>query len=185
MNTEPEKITDLRELQWRLIYSVIVAGKTASFAENAARRLLSGCDHDELPFAFLARFGDLKTLVRDARTGNYSKTSRSLRELSTCGMDLLTCSAAALEAIHGIGPKTARFFIIWTRPQERCAALDVHVLRWMRENGFPHAPKATPSSRRLYARLEAEFLVEADRRGMTPRQLDSQIWDERNVGGIR
>jgi thermostable 8-oxoguanine DNA glycosylase len=90
------------------------------------------------------------------------------------GINLQTCSPTELETIHGIGPKTARFFIIWTRPDARVAALDVHVLRWLKTLGYD-APSQTPSGKR-YVELEIAFLAEADRRRVTPHILDQQIW---------
>jgi thermostable 8-oxoguanine DNA glycosylase len=98
-----------------------------------------------------------------------------LQQLAEAGLNLQTCEPADLEKIHGIGPKTARFWILWTRPDARYAALDVHILRWMRERGHK-APKQTPSAPKTYARLEKAFLAEADKRGLTPRELDFKIW---------
>jgi thermostable 8-oxoguanine DNA glycosylase len=109
-----------------------------------------------------------------AKVGNYGKVFKAFHEVAFANLDLRTCSPAELEAIHGIGPKTARFFIIWTRQDARVAALDVHILRWMRNLGYD-APRQTPSGKR-YAVLEAAFLAEADRRGLSPQALDAQIW---------
>jgi thermostable 8-oxoguanine DNA glycosylase len=77
--------------------------------------------------------------------------------------------------IHGIGPKTSRFFILWTRPHERYAALDVHILRWLRGLGH-NAPRSTPNGRK-YGELEKIFLSEADKRGLSPGELDAQVWE--------
>lgn len=166
-----------QELQLRLLYAVIVAGKSAKFAEQAMARLFVGLGGN-LPFdrvrAWVAE-GALETRLWEARVGNYSKVLRAFAALAEAGLDLRSCGPADLEAIHGIGPKTARFFIIWTRPLARVAALDVHILRWMRQHGY-NAPHQTPPSGKRYAELEAAFLAEADRRELTPRELDEQIW---------
>lgn len=174
------------ELESRLIYSIFVAGKSAKFVEkvmdkfDAHRQRVS-------PLTFVRILVDednLKWVLYDIRSGNYNRIERALRELAAATIDLRTCTPAELEAIHGIGPKTSRFFIIWTRPGERHAALDVHILRWLRTLGHD-APKSTPTGEK-YAALEKIFLAEADKRGMTPRELDSQIWDAGsgyNAGG--
>jgi hypothetical protein len=160
------------ELEWRLIYAMIVAGKSAKFANAAVARLRRYAAPAASPIAFLSLFsGFLET----ARVGRYTLIARGLRFLREARIDLRTCSPAELEAVPGIGPKTSRFFIVWTRPDARVAVLDRHVLRWMRENGHPDAPEGTPMGRR-YADLERAFLAEADRRGLTPRELDLEIW---------
>jgi thermostable 8-oxoguanine DNA glycosylase len=169
------------ELQWRLVYSVIVAGKSAAFAEKAMRRLFPKQDTDA-PFDSIRlsilpdRYGLLDNRLRAARTGNYRKLNRCLRELVTANLDLSTCEPFELEAIHGIGPKTSRFFILWTRPEALYAALDTHILKWLRYLGHD-APMATPSSPALYAKLEKIMLAEAAARQMTPRELDATIWE--------
>ena len=174
---------DDKELQARLLYSVVVAGKSADFANNVIVRILGLCQDGELPFAMLQRKGseiEIRGMCRAQGTGNYTKVGRCFWELSQASINLRTCTAEDLEKVHGIGPKTSRFFIMWTRPEAIHAALDVHVLRWMRGLGYA-APKSTPTGRK-YANLEAAFIAEAAKRGLTPRELDSQIWDAARKG---
>lgn len=163
------------ELEYRLLYSMVVAGKSATFAENVMDRFLQ---NDKSPFALIRELeesGQLKIELQKARSGNYDKLTMGFAALAHSGIDLEKCTALELEAIHGIGPKTSRFFIIWTRPDAKHAALDTHILKWLRYLGHD-APKATPSGAK-YAALEKIILQEADKRSMTPRDLDAQIWD--------
>lgn len=165
-----------RELQFRIFYSIIVAGKNAKFAENVTKRLFRA--ERKTPFNVVRQWieeGVLDQKLREARTGNYTKMALSFAGLVNSNIDLKTCTAADLESIHGIGPKTARFFIIWTRPDAKYAALDVHVLRWLRNQGYS-VPKSTPPAGKTYNRIEQIFLNEAEKRGVTPRQLDEKIW---------
>ena len=165
--------------QWWLIYSIIVAGKSYKFAERAVGKLKGFQRGKQLPFDMIRRLVDhhlLGDALRSASTGNYTRIERALRELVQSKIDIASCSPQDLEAIHGIGPKTARFFILSTRPNYRCAALDIHILRWLGVQGYS-VPPQTPNGRR-YAELEQAFLDEADRRGLTPRQLDSEIWEK-------
>jgi len=181
------------ELQWRIIYSAIVAGKSARFAENAIRKLFSG--HKENPFDIIKawcreewdpvlwivdpNWQPLVARLRQAKTGNYNKLVKTLSELAWSNIDLYTCTPADLEKIHGIGPKTSRFFILWTRPDAKYAALDVHILRWLGERGYK-VPKNTPQAPKAYATLEKAFLDEAEKLGLSPRELDKQVWMERS-----
>ena len=168
-----------RDVQWWLIYSIIVAGKSYKFAERAVAKLKAFQRGKQVPFDMIRRLIDhdlLGSALRNTRTGNYRRIEQALRELVRSKIDLASCSPQDLEAIHGIGPKTARFFILTTRPNYRCAALDIHVLRWLGAQGYD-VPPQTPTGDR-YAELERVFLREADERGMTPRQLDSKIWEK-------
>jgi hypothetical protein len=170
------------ELEYRLLYSMIVAGKSAKFAAAAIGRLF----RYGRPFEIIRgweRSRSIEVRLRAARTGNYSKLARGFAEVAASGINLRKCTPAQLEQIHGIGPKTSRFFIIWTRPQAEHAALDTHVLKWLRYQGHT-APKSTPSGVE-YERLEKIFIDAAKARSMTARQLDSAIWDWCASGNYR
>ena len=162
--------------QRKLIYSVIVAGKTAKFAQSITAKLFDDCAATT-PFEEIAQLikeDRLDARLREVRSGNYTKLCKCLPELIK--IDPATVTLEELEAIHGVGPKTARFFLLWTRPDYRCAALDVHVLRFLAAQGIPNVPKQTPSAGPTYRRLEKEFLRIADERGVTPSQLDAEVW---------
>lgn len=168
-----------RELQLRILFAITVAGKSAKHAEGAIKRLFGA-----LPFPMEAietwiETGQLEKRLRDARTGNYGKLTKAFSELApkvnSGEIDLRTCSVDDLEQIHGIGPKTSRFFITWTRPNARHAVLDVHILRWLSKRGHD-VPAATPASRKRYAEIERLFLRLADELGTSPRELDAAIW---------
>lgn len=92
---------------------------------------------------------------------------------------LRTCDAEDLESFPGIGPKTARFFLLHSRPDVECAVLDRHILRWMGQ--YMKVPNATPTGER-YRELERAFLSHARRLGKTPAQLDLDIWNEATKG---
>ena len=166
------------ELEKKLIYAVIVAGKDAQFADNATERLFKLLD-GPTPFTYLSKLhlDDIENLCRTAKTGAYKKNSKALWQLAYSPPDLLTCGPEVLERYHGIGMKTSRFFIVWTRPEARYAVLDTHILRWMSQQGI-WTPGRTPRYESTYLRLERIFIKEADRLGLTPRQLDWQIWSE-------
>jgi thermostable 8-oxoguanine DNA glycosylase len=169
-------------VELKLLFSTIVAGKSATFAYKALHRLVSDRG-DRSPLEHvraLMQTGQLRQRLEEARTGNYTKLERCYQELAY--IDPHTVTVEELERIHGIGPKTARFFVVWTRPEARHAVLDVHVLRWLREQGHD-APNHTPTGKK-YEELERVFLDYADRMGWSPYKLDRYIWDQYNKSGV-
>ena len=68
----------------------------------------------------------------------------------------------------------SRFYHLWIGKKTRCAALDVHILKFLRAKGHD-APKNTPTGRK-YKELEEAFLTICEERGMSPNQLDADVW---------
>lgn len=170
-----------QEREWWLVYAIIVAGKSATHAERSMSLLFLPGDR---PFHKLRQWeteGTLLERLRAAKTGNYTKMQRALSQLVHVKLRLRTCSANALERVHGIGFKTSRFFLLQTRPDARCAALDVHILKWLRKRGY-EAPIQSPQSKKRYALLEQAFLHEADRLGKLPAKLDAEVWSSYRRG---
>ena len=110
----------------------------------------------------------------NCKLGQYNRLEKAFGGILQFKGKLKTISVAELESVNGIGSKTARFFVLHSQKDARVACLDVHILKWMREQGYI-APKQTPTKKR-YAILEAQFLTEAWKREMTPADLDLIIW---------
>lgn len=162
--------------EWKLIYSLIVAGKTAKLADNVMTRLISDENPDVYPFDQIRDQmldGDLKPWLMLCRTGNYGKFAKAFPDIVK--LDAETCSLEELEAIHGIGAKTSRFFLLWTRPGVRYAALDTHVMKFLRRLGYTTAT-ATPVNMGIYRSLERKFLELCTKIDVEPRQLDWWVW---------
>lgn len=179
---DPENITrfdmDDRELELVLLFWVCAAGKNARVAAGNLDRLLRhGCElfGVKAPFSIILGFGHgLPNVLREHGIGCYNNKARTMLELAGTGLDLKSCSVSALEGVKGIGPKTARCFIMHSRRGVRHAGLDTHCLKYMRERGVD-VPKSTPSGRR-YLELENIFLGMADESGLTVAEFDLEIW---------
>jgi len=183
----PKKITDFNrtkaDLELFAIFAVCVAGKKS---QQTADKVNNHFRDTQTPTKQLTPFETIKSLVnirvfgaylQHAKFGQYKRIYRALRDLAESGLDLKTCSVEDLEAIHGIGPKTSRFIIMHSRPNQRLATLDTHILRWMRDQGI-ETPKATPQSKKLYKELEQKFLTLCDKCAILPSQLDLKIWKQ-------
>jgi thermostable 8-oxoguanine DNA glycosylase len=172
------------ELQLALLFWICAAGKKASTAARNLDRLLShGREKfgSEEPFEIVRRFGNnLSDELKSHGIGCYNNKSKSMLDLAARGLDLKTCSVSDLELVRGIGPKTARCFLLHTRRGVRFAGLDTHLLKFMRTLGY-NAPKTTPIGK-SYLRLEDEFLKLVDMSGMSVSKVDLLIWNYYSSG---
>ncbi|NDD55038.1 hypothetical protein EBZ39_14445 [bacterium] len=179
---DPNNITKYdcthEELQLLLLFWICAAGKKASTAaRNLSRMLSDGRDTfgTEEPFEIVRRFGsDLAEVMKAHGIGCYNNKSKSMLDLAGRGLNLKTCSVSDLESVRGIGPKTARCFLMHSRRGVRFAGLDTHALKYMREKGI-EVPKSTPSGKK-YFELEKKFLELADMSGKTLAEFDLEIW---------
>ncbi len=173
---EPALMEVYRELaEWMLLYAIVVAGKSAKFAENAIKKFLLFRPDDEPPFQYIRRIGFNEVRVRAhlAGTGNYKRIVPAFIEVA--GVEVFSWELEKLMEVKGIGPKTARFFLKWAFGQDQYAILDVHILKWLAYLGY-EVPKQTPPNPR-YLKIEQIFIEEADKRRMTPGSLDTIIWE--------
>lgn len=182
-----ERFTDfnrtLPELEELIMFSVAVAGKNAANISRALDVFFRGLDANDIepaPFAYadlLARKGKLRKELERARLGKYTLLTKSWAQLFHSGIDLKTCSIDELESIHGIGPKTARMFVLHSRPDIRVAVLDVHILKYMREELGLIVPRSTPGGRK-YLEIEKQFLTHCDNMEIENiAEFDLALWE--------
>ncbi len=170
------------ELQEFFLFCVVVAGKTAVVqAKKLDDFLKPGRIRSMTPFEYIKGLRDkehLHHMVCDAKLGIYKRLTHIFEQ--SLYIDLHNVTMEELESIPGIGPKTSRFFVLHSRPEQRIAVLDKHILAWLSEQ-YPHMtiPLATPQSISRYRELESLYLHEAAKRKLKPEILDLQIWNER------
>lgn len=108
--------------------------------------------------------------------GCYNAKAKTFLCLVRKDFNLKTCTLEDLESIPGIGPKTARCFLIHSRPNQQYAGLDTHVLKFLRDKGH-EVPKATPTGKK-YVELEKIFLKYVAESGMSVADFDLLIWND-------
>jgi thermostable 8-oxoguanine DNA glycosylase len=67
--------------------------------------------------------------------------------------------------------------MLHTRPNLRIAALDTHMMTFLREKGYTTLDN-TPSNPNVYKQLEKIFIEEADKAGKTVADFDLAIWNK-------
>lgn len=179
---DPENITKFDrtqdELQEVILFWILAAGKNAKTSAAGLERFL---DHGRdvfgpvSPFEIVKRFGsELPSVLRSHGLGCYNNKSKSMLDLAERNLDLNSCTLRDLEDVRGIGPKTARCFLMHSRPGCRYAGIDTHVLKYMRDQGV-EVPKSTPSGKK-YLEIEKKFIEMADKSGKSIAEFDLDIW---------
>ena len=183
---DPTQITNYNrteaELEEFLVFAILVAGKTAKTQAKKLEQFLSTAKEFGLPsgttaleyISYLSKGNYLSSVMVNCKLGQYNRLEKAFEGILQFKGKLKTISVSELESVNGIGSKTARFFVLHSQKDARVACLDVHILKWLREQGYS-APKQTPTKKR-YAILEAIFLTEAWKREMNPADLDLMIW---------
>jgi hypothetical protein len=182
---QPTNITNYNrtesELEEFLLFAILVAGKKASTtAKKLDNFLVNG--YVEKPFQFLQCFVDQEKLgqmgldgwIKGHKLGQYKRLNSAFRGVLQFKGRLNTVTVEELESVKGIGPKTARFFILHSRKDQQVAVLDTHILKWMGSRGHK-VPKTTPSKKK-YKQIESVFLDECHKAGKNVADMDLEIW---------
>ena len=168
-----------RELDEFLLFSIMVAGKSASGTAKKLNQFLTHIENGESPLEFvdnLLHEGSLDHMMKQCRLGQYGRLGKAFAGILRFQGHLHEISVEDLESINGIGPKTARFFVLHSRQNVRHAVLDTHILKWLKLHG-ENAPKSTPTGKK-YAMLEQAFLTYSWKYEMNPADLDLHIWKQ-------
>jgi thermostable 8-oxoguanine DNA glycosylase len=170
------------ELQEYLLFCACVAGKTSVVqAKKLDEFLYPSTLLGKTPFEYINHLessGKLMPRLRYTKLGQYNRLHELFKKIIS--VDVENVDVDELETVPGIGPKTSRFFLLHSRPNQRVAVLDTHILSWLRENTKGTTiPKSTPQATSRYKAIEKLFISEADKRNIGIADLDLQIWNER------
>ena len=174
------------ELEELLLFSIFAANKPAKLTATKPEWFLTQY-HCELrrgsPFRKLRSLivgAKLEAQLKWARLSPYTKNLAACRQLARLDKSLGEISLNELLQVHGVGDKTARMFLLYSREDQPYAVLDTYVLSWLKRQGHevpPHHPTGN-----VYRRLEIAFLDEADKLEMTALELDRAIWTNNAIG---
>lgn len=180
---DPTKITEYNcsdnRLEELILFWVCAAGKNGVTAARCLNDLLTSFVRRSSPFEIVRYINDNFSLSEEMKRcgiGCYNNKSITFKHLISSNLDLKTCSVQDLESIHGIGPKTARCFLIHSRENQMFAGLDRHALKFLKDKGHD-VPKATPTGKK-YLELEKIFLDYVKESGKTVSDFDLSIWLE-------
>ena len=171
------------ELEEFLMFAILVAGKNSQQQAVKLDKFLSTAKEFGLPstttpfeyLEYLSRGKFLSSVMVNCKLGQYNRLEVAFEGILKFKNNLKNVTIEQLEGIKGIGSKTARFFVLHSRTNVECAVLDTHILKWLAKATGIGMPKQTPSKKK-YGTIEQLFLTEARIRGISPADLDLQIW---------
>lgn len=174
------------QLEEFLLFAILTAGRRNDRAGAALASLLKDAK-GAAPFDHirkLDRKGVLARRLGETGIGFQNQKAIGLASAASAGLNLATASVAELETVKYVAEKTSRFWLMHCRPNQRFAALDVHLLRFMGDyqKAYPASdmpplpiPQMTPTGKR-YAALEQRYLAICDKHRQDPATFDYQIW---------
>jgi thermostable 8-oxoguanine DNA glycosylase len=141
------------ELEEFMLFCIAVAGKRSDIAAEKINQLLTYLGSGS-PFQRLREAG-VEGSMRRVGLGPYNQRTIPTT-LGVLDLDLRRCTLEELLRIPGMGPKTARMFLLHSRPSQEYVVLDTHLLRWLREScRMRRVPRSTPGKlTKLYLELE-------------------------------
>jgi len=177
---DPNNITKYdqttHELELSLLFWICAAGKSAKTVSQRLNNILKEHCFSESPFEIIKNIEDLPEVLRKYGIGCFNNKARTMISIVKSNLNLKTCSVEDLEKFKGIGPKTARCFLIHSKRNVKLAGLDTHILKYMRDLGY-NVPRSTPSKNK-YLEIENIFLGLVESSGMTVAEFDLKIWKE-------
>lgn len=180
---DPQNITNFNssrfELELVMLFWICAAGKKATTSANCLNNFLtygSNIFGKIFPFDIIRCTppAELPLYLKNFGIGCYNNKAKCMIDLVNKNLDLSNCSIFDLESVKGIGPKTARCFLLHTRKEAKYAGLDTHILKYMRDQGLD-VPKSTPNGKK-YLDLEKKFIKMAENSSMTIAEFDLHIW---------
>ena len=187
---DPEKVTNYnqtdKELEEFILFWVCAAGKNGRTAARCLNGLLNDIGgYDIGPFNAIKIWGYYEhpetfegwpEMLRDNGIGCYTHKAKTMFQLANSGINLKTCTVTDLESIYGIGPKTARCFLLHSRKNAQVAGLDTHMLKHLKALGYD-VPEKTPTGKK-YLDIEKIVLILANEAGISPAEYDLKIWNK-------
>ena len=182
---DPNNITNFErttaELEEFLMFSIMVAGKNSETTAKKLHEFLADKPNGLSPFEYLGELqrvdaDGIDKALRKHKTGQYTRISQAFRQILMFDKDKLKdASIQMLEAVRGVGPKTSRFFLLHSRPNQNFAVLDVHILRWLGKH-FAFRRYAQTPPIKAYRVMEKFFLSVVGVLKTTSAELDLEIW---------
>ena len=185
----PTKITDYsqnRDLLEFAIFAACVAGKNSDQIANKVNALwmdsgfrttltIQFMQPPNSETAYLLYLRILRGYLERYKMGQYARLSRVVYLLNQHSLILKTMLWNQLVNLKGIGPKTAAFFLLHSRPHFDIPVIDVHIVKYMASKGITIKVTSDIQKYLEYAAL-VKAAFEKDFPILTLAQADLHVW---------
>ena len=143
---DPKKITKFNRTQSELeefwMFCICVAGKNSDVQAKKLNKLINSMkdykgENIKPLSSYIKDNWVFRRRLKVFKIGQYKRIHNAF--MASKNLNLKTCSLEDLEAIPGIGPKTARMFLLHSRPRQNYLPLDTHICKYLRDNGISKA----------------------------------------------
>lgn len=135
---------------------------------NVTDKLCANMDNPLYDLGMLSEDTLIK-LLQKHRTGQYNRIASAI--IGSSKLCLRTCSLDELLSVKGIGDKTARYFLVYTRPNQKHAVIDTHIKKYLIDKGHDISGLS-------YAELEKLMFYEQKNSGMEMHEFDLWVWSQ-------
>ena len=168
-----------------LLWCTCIAGKSSATITPRFNNLI-----EQIPAKKLIKShgNTIINALKKHGIGQYNRLKKCWQEIAFGSINNRKCNSGAflkhaprheITELHGIGLKTASFYIQCTRPLEDIAVLDTHILKWLKQEFAPYpVPSSTPQDETEYIKLECMFIGAAAYLNKSPAELDLALWKQ-------
>lgn len=175
------------QLEMFAIFASLTGGGTASNVIAVQLPRLLAYSNAPTPYGRIKDLAQRNVLSLALYLSGFGQQIRRTKQLTQLANEfpverLRSMQPEEFGQVHGNGHKVVDFFTTYAREQGHKVPLDVHVLRWLRDEcGHANAPRITPADRAEYERWQQVVHSECGHRfpGKSPRECDQAIWTAR------
>lgn len=169
-----------KELEEFLIFCLFSAGKSIKKTAQYTNILFASVTR---PFEYLENLSSqnlLESTLKVFKTGQYKRYTKAIQQITNSSIDLKNCTLKELSKLYAIGDRTARLFILHTKPNENLAVIDKHILNFFEKNDIDISLIKEQSINNADAyRLSENIILRYCRQlNMKPCDFDQKLWNE-------
>jgi len=117
-------------------------------------------------------------LLRKHKVRNYRRIMHVLKQVVT--VDLQTCTLEDLLNIKGVGPKSACFFFLHSRPNQDVVVIDTHLLKFYNEKHKLNESRPTKWEDYLKLGKSIAATIKATFPNLSLAEADLHIWKQQS-----